>query len=468
MLTAFAPESYADVDGSPWESGYPGTTPPEPEEDGCPAKGLLDRVVNCIDVPLEAATGEMLAVVYAVMQPAIAAFMVLTVVIYGLKMASGGVRDVKGETIVLLIKIAGVAYFTQNFSDWYPGIIAAVDDSVRIVVQPLTKSILVCPGIPEDNLWARMDCMLFALLGIAGVGTVISPFIGNMIGTATTDIPFLGSGLGTMVAAMGMGFVLAMFFGFVKIMLGFIAAKIAIAFLIALAPMFVPLLLMSVTKNYFMKWANHLASYCIQPFLLFAFVALAMTAMDKAVFTGQYSLATGLFGTPVTSYEEWNTRLTALTAASSIEMETELGRSFVNMQAMKDKNCVEMLQQTAAGATDAANTNRPMVRELIDGGCQVMGDSFRGLMNTVQGGAAIGLAVNAHITATPTETMLLLAPLLLLAYLLFIISDNIASLSRDISGGFSNAALGRSFEAPGERIARDTLNPSTMLGMTNL
>src|SRR6185369_9446635 len=128
---------------------------------------------------LAASTSLMLAAIYTFLKPAIAAFMLLTVVIFGIKITSGGVRDVRAEMALLTIKLAGVAYFTQNFADWYPDIIASVQDSIEIVTKPMLKNILVCPGVSDNTLWARMDCMFATLLGLTVAGAAGVTLLGN-------------------------------------------------------------------------------------------------------------------------------------------------------------------------------------------------------------------------------------------------------------------------------------------------
>lgn len=416
------------------------------EGNGCSSDGITEKVVNCIEVPLTAATDMMLAAANAYMLPVINAIILLSVVVYGIKMATGAVRSTVGETVVLGIKVAAVVYFTQNLASWYPDILEALDDMVTTVTKPMFKSILVCPGVDETNIWARFDCMFISLLGI-GVGTVA------FVGALAQDADFVKEfgGMGTMALTAGMGIIIGLLISFGRVMMGYIAAKIAIAFLICLAPLFVPLILFQPTRQYFDNWVKQILTYCIQPFILFAFMALALTAIDKAIFTGKYSLAAVMFPEgPVTSYAEWQERIKHMTE-HSVEVENQLAQIHMIPEKMKQMQT----EIFAPATTEQTQNDLPRyVGEQLD---QLMNSpGMANVMNTAEGVATIGLLTTKTFSPEKPELFIQLLVVLTICYLLYLLSDIISDIARDMSGSSPGvAAVGRGFDLPGQKVISD-------------
>lgn len=413
----------------------------------CNATGITEKVVNCIEVPLEAATSVMLAAMNAYMLPVINALFVLAVVIYGIRMATGGVRATLGETSIVAIKMVMVIYFTNSLASWYPQILTALDDMVKLVTMPMFKSILICPGVDETNVWARFDCMFISLLGIS-VSSVA------FVGMLAQDADFVQNfgGMGTMVLTAGLGIIVGLFISFARIMMGYIAAKIAIAFLICLSPMFLPLIMFQATKTYFDNWSRQILSYCIQPFILFAFMALALTAIDKSVFTSKYSLAAVLDpeAGPVQSYAEWQDRVKHLTEHSVM---TDKQIAQVNMIPEK----MQEMETKIFAPDNTGNTTNDLPHYFGEQADKLLhSPGMNNVMNTVQGAATIGVMTTSSFNPEKPEIFIQLLVVLTVCYLLYLLSDVVSDLARDMSiSGPGVVALGRGFDVPGQKVLNE-------------
>jgi hypothetical protein len=420
----------------------------------CSATGITERLVTCIQIPLQAVTLQMVTMMYTMLKPAIAAFMVFVVILVGIKIASGGVRDLKSEVAVLAIKLVFVAYFTENFADWYPDIVAGILDSITIVTQPMLQSILLCPGTAADNLWARIDCLLITFLGLTAGASIGVPMLMTAVAGPGSDLAAMIPGIDTAITGMIVGCVTTIFLVIARTVLAFIAAQIAISFMFALAPLFVPLLLLQATRNYFTQWVLHMLSYAIQPLVLFAFLALALVCIDKTVFTGEYSLAAVMFGAPIESYEEWNTKLQETTSRGQLQVDAQLMSVFTN---------IEERLQNATVHTQTSEQTRNTSMYVVDEETQALQRPLLGVMNTVKGAAGVGVSIQTSMSAKPVETLIQLACLMMIFYLLLLMSDVARDASRDISGGFRNAALGRSFDLPGQSTGTEILKPENLM-----
>ncbi len=75
----------------------------------------------------------------------------------------------------------------------------------------------------------------------------------------------------------------------IKAVYMFVASAIGIAIMLYVSPLIIPCILFKKTKGIFDKWLKNLISFALQPMVLFAFVSMALTIMDR------YTLGEGIF-----------------------------------------------------------------------------------------------------------------------------------------------------------------------------
>lgn len=323
-------EAYADVDGSPWER-QPGDTQDSAfgkilEGTGITvqdvfkslSEGFTLKVVVSIKTVLESALLQMMSQVYVILQPAVAAFMVLVVVIFGIKLSTGAVRNARAEIPVLLIKLSLVFLFSTNMAGYVDGLFSATESLMAAVSEAMVGSFFSCsaeqmglsldgiqalaPGatVEQYMVWQQLDCIFIRFLGFSVIGGSASIMIGMLVST------FVMGELGVYVMTTGLAAFSGFVFTILRVTYMYISSLLGLAFMLILAPLFIPLILMQATNPYFEKWLKMCLAFLFQPVLLMAFVALMVRVYDNVLFTGTYSIAHALGMEEVTSADEFD------------------------------------------------------------------------------------------------------------------------------------------------------------------
>ncbi len=154
--------------------------------------GLTNHIANCVRDTLDSATDDFFdpqTGFYPLVSRAIMAVMTLAIIIFGI-MATFGMLEKPGrDSIMLLLKIAAVTFFTTN-SDWmYHQVLASMDSAAQSVVSfsPITGNAdntgkgfdqvecfknmqdvqnNVDPRTTLSGPWLAMDCMIDSVIGI--------------------------------------------------------------------------------------------------------------------------------------------------------------------------------------------------------------------------------------------------------------------------------------------------------------
>lgn len=145
------------------------------------------------------------------------------------------------------------------------------------------------PNIEENNYYLYPANRKYVAF-FDGLDCKITRYIGYGVGTdAPTLLVFLGASLiwpfniGIYLAVAT--FLLAIFvitFA-IKAVYIFIASAIGMAVMLYVAPIMIPCILFDKTKGVFNKWLKNLLSLALQPMIMFAFVSVSLTIMDKYV-----------------------------------------------------------------------------------------------------------------------------------------------------------------------------------------
>lgn len=281
----------------------------------------LPVVVAIKEVMEEALTSTLVDTVYLYFEPAMAAFILLAVVVFGIKMATGGTRHPLSEAAFLAIKVALVVEFTGNMEYWMNILFDITDNLMSMVVAALTGSYFtsgtadglaqafggrVCqaaeglpePPAPQYLIWHQIDCMLVNFMGFSAAGSIFSALFGFF-----TSMVFSGY-LGIYITTTGISAFIGFLFAILRVAYMYVASLMAIAFLIVLAPMFIPLVLFKATNRFFEKWLQQLISFTLQPVIMAAFVVFMIKTYDLVLFTSEtISISVALTGEPTTPDE---------------------------------------------------------------------------------------------------------------------------------------------------------------------
>jgi len=292
-------------------SGTPGGSSMVAKCDDFP--GISNRIVKCVRTTLSNASDRFFTGFYPMISRAVTAFITLGVIVYGVMMAMGMVEKIGRDSIVLLLKIAFVAYFVQNTDMLYEWVVSAMDSlsnsmfSFSNVSHPTAPVCMV-----KASIWERLDCLMDTMFGIktsaaagapAAAGGTDATSNENLSGhgLARGMIAFFSSALvssvpGFIIGIIGFMFMYTMLFFLVKVLFTFLMSYMALLFLMILAPIFIPLVIFKVTKQYFDNWVKLIISCALQPVIIVTFVSFAVAGIDVAVFSGDKSFVRTIAG----------------------------------------------------------------------------------------------------------------------------------------------------------------------------
>lgn len=334
LLLSVAGSAYAQSTPAP----APATVAPPPGDKGSCKQypGLTNRIASCVRKTMEDAATQYFKGFYKLVSLAITAFMTLALIIYGIMAASGALERVGMDTIYLLMKIAFVSYLTTNTDVMYKQVITLMDATAEAAVRYTPGAGVVAQagktdfsqvnclknmrgandasGEPPSGPWLGMDCLLDSVIGIkvSDAGAAGGSIAGTKkwynenlspkdwgLSRGLLYVFFSGmttSVVGAIFAVIGFIFVYGLVFLIVKTLFVYLASYIGIAFLMIISPLFLPLVLIPRTREYFDKWVKLVISFALQPVIMLIFVSMTITAVDLAAFSADYSVMYRLAG----------------------------------------------------------------------------------------------------------------------------------------------------------------------------
>jgi hypothetical protein len=259
--------------------------------------GVFGRVVHCIQALVVEAAKTFLNGFMPVYTSIVIAAMVLAVTIYGAMIAMGTVTRPPVQSIILMLKVGAVAFFTLQFSGLIDMVFDVMEGLLYIVTDYMTLSassacsdegkvreLFVDFERAEISAWDKVDCMFMTLLGVGVASTAASGFVSILVA-----LLFMG-GIGLILAVIGMLFILTLLFSLLRAVKIYLMSVISVAFLICVSPLIIPMVLFAPTKPLFNQWLKNLLNYMVIPVFLFAYLAMMVAAFDALVFKGRYSL----------------------------------------------------------------------------------------------------------------------------------------------------------------------------------
>jgi type IV secretory pathway VirB6-like protein len=238
------------------------------------------------------------------MQDVVKIVLTLSIVFYGMNILTGkaDIRQ-KKDILMYLVKIGLVLYFATGDAwqnQFFKGVYGASSQLSQIVFKistpdaenqrdgcqfgKLAKSdgteIASVQNYPVGKeylaLWDTLDCKMMRYLGF---GPEVS--VANIVSLIFAAF-FTG--------AAGIYFALSvMIFGFFFIQAAiralhiFLSSCISIIIMVFVSPIIIPTALFHKTSNIFKQWTVELMSFCLQPLILFAYIAFFITIMDKTM-----------------------------------------------------------------------------------------------------------------------------------------------------------------------------------------
>jgi type IV secretory pathway VirB6-like protein len=295
--------------------------------------GVTGPIVQCLRVALVGVDGtggvvkQLHTAIYNEVKDIVSGLIVLAIAIFGLKLALRLVKDVRAETSMFVIQVAAVWYFSEHLVDWFPDIMLALEDLLRIVTSSLldvssptlTCELATSAANTHMQMWNRVDCMMGVIFGFGASTGLISGLVAIIIAGATSDPT-----IGWAIFSGGLGVMLTLMLSVCRAVYMYICCYIALIFLVAISPLVIPLILFKPTKQYFNQWRFHAIGFALQPVIIFGFLAFMIMVFNNAVLFGNHSLAQVLFGEPVKSYTEMGERMERFNIANIQDCENRM------------------------------------------------------------------------------------------------------------------------------------------------
>lgn len=274
----------------------------------CPGVGLFRRLVPCIKETLINVTNEMLMPFSKFMRNAVVITCCIAVALLGALLIGAKTSAPFKDTTVLMVKIAAVSAFTMGFAGMFGLLLDTMDSLLDIVTSKIIfsgtfKDSVILNHCPEKALidevgaeaslrvWTAVDCALNSLIGgIFGEFTLTMGIIGFILSCLVSNT------IGMMIGLMGVRLILQLMWALVRAMYIFLTSYIGVCLLVLVSPLFIPTILFQATRGYFERWLRILLSFMLQPVILFAYLAMLLTAFDLVIFSGPNSLYATIAG----------------------------------------------------------------------------------------------------------------------------------------------------------------------------
>lgn len=273
-------------------------------DDVCPGPGLTRRIMPCIKETILHTTNLILYPFSEYLANTILVLCVLSIGLLGVMIIAGKTTAPFKDSIVLLVKLGAVSMFALGFGGMFGALLDIMDYFLVVVTAyvmvpgPFQLSMLEgCPtyndwiDAPELLIWDAVDCSLNSLVG--GIFSPISMTMG-ILGFILSCL--VSNTLGVIIGLMGIRLVTQLIWAVIRALYIFIGAYIAIALMVLISPIFIPMILLNVTKSYFDRWLKALIAFILQPLFLFAYLAMLLAAYDVIVYSGPYSLYRAIAG----------------------------------------------------------------------------------------------------------------------------------------------------------------------------
>lgn len=221
------------------------------------------KVVTCITNALRQAARTMAGDLVSYFRDTVYAMVVLAIAWHGVKIL-GGERQMVQNGLSLLLR-AGIVFLV------YSNVGAFVDTGLGVynwVIQLFTGGY---------SPWIRVDRLIGKLIGM-GPSLVLAQGLIGIIGAA-----LLSSTAGIFMFMAGFMALLDFFFFLFNVVFIYLMSFTLVAFMLALTPLFAPLLIFFYTEQYFNKWWHIMVSATLVPTLMFAFLLLFLGIFNQLI-----------------------------------------------------------------------------------------------------------------------------------------------------------------------------------------
>lgn len=258
-------------------------------------------IVPCVARTVEVTSQRITTGMVNYFRPIFYAFLTLVLVLHGVT-AVQGEGQMGPRTFLLLVKITAVVYFVEALGGNVPDLITIAD---IFSIMDGTADIMADAILPTSSgrgfscdwqqfmssngssniLWAQMDCALGKVLGFA-MGSndepsmVLAASIFGLLGGF-----FFGGTFGLAVFFAAVGFLISLLSFVVRVGFAYLNAYFLIGLYVIFAPLFIPLVLMRSTTQYFDNWIRGVIGAVMMPIIVTTYSLFALLIIDKVLFS---------------------------------------------------------------------------------------------------------------------------------------------------------------------------------------
>ena len=232
--------------------------------------------------------------IQSALKPAIQALLTLYIAVFGAQLLMGTVQMHPREIIIRLLKISGVWTFATN-ADYGVGVVfkfymGLIADGGQAVVNALFSGQTIggiCQNFAKDSSGSSISATypnfvtgtdptnalpLFTFFD----QLIYCAFVGNAASVSVATFGFFSALMVIYPPMFGVfiWWVKTTLFAIAETVLSFLTSLAAIAFLIALSPIFLSLMLFQVTNQFFNNWLSYLTAYSVQIIIVLGIVVL--------------------------------------------------------------------------------------------------------------------------------------------------------------------------------------------------
>lgn len=264
---------------------------------------LFASVMRCLEREVHETTIEAITGFYTPFSQYVTTFLVLAMMIYGANtMLNSSERLVKDSTQFLL-KLAFVIYFMQpDNAIWMyeqmDQILKGTTTQVSALASPNVP--LACPvnvtmnSETTEALWQRADCIVNLLIGLNSADDANDGLSKGMMAFFYQN---LSSGaIGVLIGIVGLYIAFNMLLALFRAAYTYVAAVIMVGFLFMIGLLFVPLIMLGKTFDYFRIWFKNILTFILQPVILFLYLNILLTAFDIMLYSGSQSIVSLVTG----------------------------------------------------------------------------------------------------------------------------------------------------------------------------
>ena len=270
---------------------------------------LLGRIMPCMIYSIIHTASDFEARMIWLLEPLFWAFLVFVITMFGVRVLQGE-REIGVQAFLLLLKVTlvvGILAMIPYQINY--GLFGVIDGGVQMTMDALeptsfgelcNRDVMKYGDANTPRVWMQLDCILGKLFGFA-MGTENnldgSPRVNMLLHMSVAGLAtgfFFGGTLGVAVFFAMIGTLWSIVMLVIRITFAYINGYLIVVVGLIIAPLFLPLIFLKVTTDYFDKWWRMILGGILLPIIVTAYSVLGFMMYDRLLFR-QDSILQNLF-----------------------------------------------------------------------------------------------------------------------------------------------------------------------------